>query len=146
MKILITICLFFVGSLASALVFKDANSPCRPLREACMQAGFILNDKSNSDNRLIKNCIIPLSAGQKSVENKMTHKLAQAPADTDVTACKASIQIRNKVSHEGYTVGLKSNHRTNLEPRGAKSAHPASKIIAAGKAKLAAKRAARLAK
>lgn len=146
MKFVLTSFLFFVGSLAAAAqVYKDLNSPCRPLRVACMQAGFVLNDHNNPGNRLIKDCIAHLVVGE-NVQNRMTKELAVAPAGADLKGCKANIQFRSKVKNTGYTVGLKSNHRTNLEPRGTKSAHPASQIIAEGKAKLAAKRAARLSK
>ena len=110
MKIYLLIAITLSAVVASAYPFKDRKSPCQPLRLACTEAGYVLNDKREG-NRLIKDCLVPLSKGQ-SAFNRHTGKMAVIPKFTHLSACRSNIHMSGKP-----TAGMRSARPVAAHPK-----------------------------
>jgi len=76
----------------------DTNSPCRPFRLACQNAGFTLTS-TVSGNKLILNCIENLVAN-KPATSPVTNQTAQVPTG-NAGACQAQIHHANAMPKFG---------------------------------------------
>ena len=73
---------------------RGSNHPCKDVRLACQDAGFVLNDNLKG-NKLIADCMIPLAEGA-SVRSTRTGRAVVLPSSVRPRECAPYIKQGNK--------------------------------------------------